>query len=320
MYDLTIVGGGPGGLSAAIYAMRAALKTVLVEKSAPGGQINLSNEVENYPGFEHISGADLSMKLAEHARSYDLDEINDEVAAVEPGLDHHTVRLADGRSLETHAVILATGGSPRKLGIPGEEEYYGRGVSYCAVCDGFFFRGKEVIVVGGGDSACEEALYLAKLASKVYLVHRRDALRASMILQQRVQADCNIEILWNSVLTEIKADAQGVNAVTLQDTRSKELRDKPIDGIFIFIGFVPNNQLVPAGIRLSVDGFVMTDEKCETNIPGIFAVGDLRERYARQIVLAAGDGCLAALAGAHYVETRKAKMADGTCELPADLQ
>jgi thioredoxin reductase (NADPH) len=320
MYDLTIVGGGPGGLSAAIYAMRAAMKTVLVEKSAPGGQINLSNEVENYPGFEHISGAELSMKLAEHARSYDLDEISDEVAAVEPGLGHHTVRLADGRSLQTHAVILATGGSPRKLGIPGEENYYGQGVSYCAVCDGFFFRGKEVIVVGGGDSACEEALYLAKLASKVYLVHRRDALRASMILQQRVKADCNIEILWNSVLTEIKAGDQGVNSVTIQDTQTRQLRDMPIDGVFIFIGFVPNNQLVPAGIRLNSEGFVITDEKCETSIPGIYAVGDLRERYARQIVLAAGDGCLAALAGAHYVETRKAKTAADTCELPASLQ
>ena len=320
MYDLTIVGGGPGGLSAAIYSMRAAMKTVLVEKSAPGGQINLSNEVENYPGFEHISGAELSMKLAEHARSYGLDEISEEVAAVEPGLDHHTVRLADGRSLQTHAVILATGGTPRKLGIPGEEDYYGQGVSYCAVCDGFFFRGREVIVVGGGDSACEEALYLAKLASRVYLVHRRDALRASMILQQRVKADCNIEILWNSVLTEIKAGDQGVDGVTLQDTRTEELRDMPIDGVFIFIGFEPNNQLVPAGIRLNSEGFVITDEKCETSIPGIYAVGDLRERYARQIVLAAGDGCLAALAGAHYVETRKAKTDADACELPAELQ
>jgi thioredoxin reductase (NADPH) len=320
MYDLTIVGGGPGGLSAAIYAMRAAMKTALVEKSAPGGQINLSNEVENYPGIEHISGAELSMKLAEHARSYGLDEINEEVTAVEPGLDYHTVRLDNGRSLQAHAVILATGGSPRKLGIPGEEDYYGQGVSYCAVCDGFFFRGKEVIVVGGGDSACEEALYLAKLASKVYLVHRRNALRASMILQQRVKADCNIEILWNSVLTEIKAGDQGVDSVTLQDTQSGDLRDMPIDGVFIFIGFVPNNQLVPAGIRLNSEGFVITDEKCETSIPGIYAVGDLRERYARQIVLAAGDGCLAALAGAHYVETRKAKADADACELPAELQ
>jgi thioredoxin reductase (NADPH) len=319
MYDLIIVGGGPGGLSAAIYAMRAALKTVLVEKSVPGGQINLSDEVENYPGFKHISGAELSMKFAEHARSYDLEEINETVAAVEPGMDYHTVRLADGKVLQSHAVILATGGSPRKLAIPGEEAHYGKGVSYCAVCDGFFFRGKEVIVVGGGDSACEEALYLAKLAARVYLVHRRDALRASMILQQRVKADCNIEVLWNTVLTEIKAGEQGVNAVTLQDTQTKSQRDMPIDGVFVFIGFVPNNQLVPAGIRLNADGFVIADEKCETSIPGIYAVGDLRERYARQIVLAAGDGCLAALAGAHFVETRKAKTASDACELPAGL-
>ena len=320
IYDLTIVGGGPAGLSAAIYAMRAAMKTVLVEKSAPGGQVNLSDEVENYPGFIHISGAELSMKFAEHARSYDIDEINEEVAAVEPGLDYHTVRLANGKELRTHSVILATGGSPRKLGIPGEEKYYGKGVSYCAVCDGFFFRGKEVVVVGGGDSACEEALYLAKLAAKVYLVHRRDALRASMILQQRVKEDCNIEILWNTVLTEIRAGEQGVNAVTLEDTGTGAQRDMPIDGVFVFIGFVPNNQLVPAGVRQNADGFVITDDTCRTNLTGIYVVGDLRERYARQIVLAAGDGCLAALACAHYVETRKATQNADACELPANLR
>jgi thioredoxin reductase (NADPH) len=319
LYDLVIVGGGPGGLSAGIYAMRAALKTVLVEKGVPGGQVNLSDEVENYPGFIHTSGAELCMKFAEHVRSYGIEERNDEVVAVEPGMAHHTVRLANGQSLKSHAVILSTGGSPRKLEIPGEDELYGKGVSYCAVCDGFFFRGKQVIVVGGGDSACEEALYLAKLASKVSIVHRRDALRASMILQQRVEADCNVEVLWNSVVTEIKADDGGVSRVTLQDTQTGEKRDMPIDGVFIFIGFVPNNQLVPAGTRLNTDGFVITDEKCETHTPGIFAVGDLRERYARQIVLAAGDGALAALAAAHYVETRKAQMGDDACDLPAGL-
>jgi thioredoxin reductase (NADPH) len=319
LYDLIIVGGGPGGLSAGIYAMRAALKTVLIEKGVPGGQINLSDEVENYPGFEHISGAELSMKFAEHARAYGLEEINEAVAAIEPGLEHHTVRLAGGQVLRSHAVILAAGGSPRKLGIPGESEYYGKGVSYCAVCDGFFFRGKELIVVGGGDSACEEALYLAKLASKVYLVHRRDALRASMILQQRVEEDCNIEIVWNSIVTEIKADEAGVNGVILQDTRSQATREMPIDGVFIFIGFVPNNQLVPAGIRMNADGFVVTDDKCETNTPGIYVIGDLRERYARQIVLAAGDGCLASLAAAHYVETQKSQSDDAFCEAPQEL-
>jgi thioredoxin reductase (NADPH) len=318
-YDLIIVGGGPGGMSAGIYAMRAALKTVLVEKGVPGGQVNLSDEVENYPGFEHISGAELSMKFAEHARSYGLEEINDEVAAIEPGLAHHTVRLSSGQVLAAHAVILATGGTPRKLEIPGESEYYGKGVSYCAVCDGFFFRGKEVMVVGGGDSACEEALYLAKLASKVYLVHRRDALRASMILQQRVQEDCNIEVLWNSIVTEIKADNAGVNQVTLQDTQNQDRREMAIDGVFIFIGFEPNNQLVPSGTRLNADGFEVTYDKCETNTPGIYVIGDLRERYARQIVLAAGDGCLAALAAAHYIETQKAQSDGEACEAPAAL-
>lgn len=318
LYDLVIIGGGPGGMAAAIYGMRAAMKAVLVEKSVPGGQINLSDEVENYPGIIHTTGAELSMKFAEHARSYGIEECFDEVAAVEPGLDHHTVRLAGGRTLKTHAVILATGGSPRKLGVPGEDDLYGKGVSYCAVCDGFFFRNKEVIVVGGGDSACEEALYLAKLASKVYLVHRRDALRASMILQQRVAAECNIDVLWNSVVTEIRADRNGVDSVMLQDTRTDEMRRMSIEGVFIFIGFVPNNQLVPVGCRMNAEGFVITDEKCETHIPGIFAVGDLRERFARQIVLAAGDGALAALAAAHYVDGRKARTADETCALPAE--
>lgn len=318
MYDVVIVGGGPGGLSAAIYAMRAALKTVLVEKAVPGGQINLSDSVENYPGFTHIGGAELSMRFAEHARSYGLTEINEEVAAIEPGLEHHTVRLADGRTLAAHAVILATGGTPRKLKVPGEDALYGKGVSYCAVCDGFFFRGKQVIVVGGGDSACEEGLYLAKLAEKVYLVHRRDALRASMILQQRVAAECKMEVVWNSVVSEIKESNGGVSGVRLRDTRNGQERDMPIDGIFIFIGFDPNSQLVPAGVRRSVDGFVLTDDQCSTAIPGIYAVGDLRERYARQIVLAAADGCMAALSAAHYVEGRKAKDAL-SCELPAGL-
>lgn len=319
LYDIVIIGGGAGGLSAAIYAMRAALKTALIEKGIPGGQINLSDEVENYPGFTKISGSELSLKFAEHARDYGIEEINQEVTAIEPGLDFHTIRLADGKTLDTHAVILATGGSPRTLNIPGEKENYGSGISYCAVCDGFFFRGKHVIVVGGGDSACEEGLYLAKLASKVSLVHRRDELRASRILQQRVEADCNMEVLWNSIVTEIKAGENGVDSVTLQDTKTGEKREMPIDGVFIFIGFDPNNELVPAGVKMNADGFVMTDEQCATSIPGIYAVGDLREKYARQIVLSAGDGCMAALSAAHYVETQKARGLDKSCALPSNL-
>jgi thioredoxin reductase (NADPH) len=316
LYDLTIIGGGPGGLSAAIYAMRAALKTVLIEKGVPGGQLNLSDEVENYPGFANISGSELATKFVEHARIYGIEELNNEATVIEPGLEFHKVYTGGGRLIQTHTVILATGGRPRMLNIPGEGKYYGQGVSYCAVCDGFFFRGKNIVVVGGGDAACEEGLYLSKLAAKVYLVHRRDALRASMILQKRVEAECKMEVLWNTVPTEIKADADGVNAVTLKDTRTGEKRDMPIDGVFIFIGFDPNNQLVPAGIRMSPEGFVITNDQCATNIDGIYVVGDLRERFARQIVLAAADGCMAALSAAHYVETRKAKMEDPTCALP----
>jgi thioredoxin reductase (NADPH) len=317
LYDLVIVGGGPGGLSAGIYAMRAALKTVLVEKGVAGGQVTMSDEVENYPGFSHISGAELSMKFAEHAQACDLEVVSDEVTAIEPGLEYHTVRLAGGVVYSTHAVILATGGSPRKLGIPGEDDYYGKGVSYCAVCDGFFFRDKTVIVVGGGDTATEEALYLAKIARKVYIAHRRDAFRASMILQKRVEADCNIEVLWNTVLTEVKADDSGVCGAGLKDTLTGEERSMDLDGVFIFIGFDPNNELVPAGIKKNADGYVVTDEKCETQIPGIFVIGDLREKYARQIVVSAGDGCTAALAAAHLVEMKRSP-AD-VCEAPPSM-
>jgi thioredoxin reductase (NADPH) len=236
---------------------------------------------------------------------------------LEPGLEFHTVKLADGSALQSHAVILATGGNPRKLNIPGEDELYGKGVSYCAVCDGFFFRDKTVAVVGGGDTAAEEALYLAKLAKHVYLIHRRDALRAGALLQQRVKAECKIEILWNSVVTAIKADDSAVSAVDLKDTQTGERRELATDGVFIFIGFNPNNRLVPAGTKMNADGYVVTDDKCETNSPGVYVIGDLREKYARQIVLSAADGCTSALAAAHYVETRKASEA---CELPQELQ
>ena len=305
MYDVVIIGGGPAGLSAAIYAMRAAMKAVIIEKTAPGGQMLLSEEVENYPGIANIGGAELAMNLAEHARSYGIDEITDEVVAIEPGLDHHTVKLAGGRSLATHAVIMSTGGSPRKLKVPGEDANYGRGVSYCAVCDGFFFRNKTVVVIGGGDSACEEGLYLAKLAKQVYLVHRRDELRASKILQERVKAECKMEVLWNSVVSEIKATQDGVTSVVLKDTVNGETREQATDGVFIFIGFEPTTNWCPPASNSILRGFVEANDKCETTIPGIFVVGDLRERYARQIVLAAADGCMAALVSAHYVEIAK---------------
>jgi thioredoxin reductase (NADPH) len=313
IYDLIIVGGGPGGLTAGLYAMRAALKTVLIEKGVTGGQMSLSDEVENWPGTERISGAELSSKFTQHAQSYGLEILTAEVVGIDPGLEHHSVHLSDGASLKAYTVIIGTGGSPRKLNVPGENEYYGKGVSYCGVCDGFFFRNKTVLVVGGGDTAMEEALYLSKLAKHVYIVHRRDAFRASMILQERVKTECKIEVIWNTVLTAIEANEDGVYSVDLQNTMTGEKHKLPTDGVFIFIGFDPNNQLVPAGIKMNANGYVVTDEKCETNIPGIFVIGDLREKFAKQIVISAADGSTAALAAAHYVEKQKAEAA---CVLP----
>jgi len=315
IYDLVIIGGGPGGFSAGVYAMRAALKTVLIEKGAPGGQMTLSGEIENYPGIERIGGPDLSMKFYQHAQAYGLEMRFQEVCEVEPNIDYHLVHLDDGSVLHAYAVILATGGSSRKLGIPGEDKYYGQGVSYCAVCDGFFFRDKIVVVIGGGDSAAEESLYLAKLARQVYLVHRRDSLRACKILQQRIKSECKIEVVWNSVPVEIKAGEQGgVSSIDIRNVRTGEYRNLITDGVFIFVGFSPNNLLVPAGVKMNADGYVITDDKCETNISGLYVIGDLRQKYARQIVVAASDGCTATLAAAHYVENKKAAVTD-SCQL-----
>lgn len=322
LYDLIIVGGGPGGLTAGMYAMRAALKTVLIEKGVPGGQVAITKDVENYPGFIEISGFDLCDKFLQHAKWYGLEMIQQEVVAVEPGLDFHSVRLADGNVLNAYALILAAGGSARRLDVPGEIENFGKGVSYCATCDGFFFRDKLVVVVGGGDTALEDALYLAKITSHVTLIHRRDAFRASRILQQRVMSEPKIEIIFNTVVSEIQSNENGVRAVSLKDTITGDQRELTTDGVFIFVGFSPNNQLVPMGIKVSPSGYVITDAKCETSIPGIFAIGDLRQKYANQIVIAAADGCTAALATAHFVEMKKASDVCRACPaaVPAGSQ
>jgi thioredoxin reductase (NADPH) len=303
--DLIIVGGGPAGLTAGIYAKRAALETVLIEKGVPGGQVAITKGVENYPGFIDISGFDLSDKFLKHAKSYDLEIITREVVAVEPGIDSHSVRLDNGEVLNAHAIIMAAGGKSRKLNVSGETENFGKGVSYCATCDGFFFRDKVVCVVGGGDTALEDSLYLAKITERVYLIHRRDEFRASRILQQRVMAEPKIEIILDTVVTEVKANEDGVRAVALKNVKTGEERELGLEGVFIFAGFSPNNSLVPIGVKTNTTGYVITDMKCETSIPGIFAVGDLRENYANQIVIAASDGCIAALAVARYVEAKK---------------
>lgn len=308
-YEVVIVGGGPAGLTAGLYCKRAGLKTVLFEKGLPGGQIAISKEVENYPGVEGVTGFELTERLVHHAQSFGLEIIREEVTAVSVGGGYgaglHTARLADGSLLHTVALILASGGTMRKLGIPGEAEYLGTGVSYCGTCDGFFFRDKTVVVIGGGDTAVEEAVYLKKLAKTVQLIHRGDTLRASNILQSRLMAEPGIKIIWNTIVTEIKGDGITVTGVSLKNTATGEKGELPTDGVFILIGYSPNNQLIPPEVRMDEQGFVITDGKCETSVPGIFAVGDLRRKFANQIVIAAADGCTAAIAAAHYIEARK---------------
>jgi thioredoxin reductase (NADPH) len=307
MYDVIIIGGGPAGLTAGIYAIRAALKAVLIEKGLPGGQVAITKGVENYPGFIDISGFDLSDKFLQHAKWYGLEIVQQEAAAVEPGIDFHSVRLHNGQVLNAHSIIMAAGGKARRLDVPGEIDNFGKGVSYCATCDGFFFRDKIVCVVGGGDTALEDALYLAKITARVYLIHRRDEFRASRILQQRILLEPQVEIILDTVVTEIKSGEQGVRAVALKNTKTCEQRELEVDGVFIFAGFTPHSELAPVGVETSATGYVLTDDKCETNIPGIFAVGDLRQNYAKQIVIAASEGCIAALAAARYVEERKSQ-------------
>lgn len=304
-YDLLIIGGGPAGLSAGLYAMRAALKTGLIEKGAFGGQVALTKDVENYHGFERISGFDLSEKFLKHTQSYEIELIRAEVKEISPGTECHYVILDDERTLCARAVILATGSSPRKLNVSGEKRYTGHGVSYCATCDGLFFRNQTVVVVGGGNTATEEAIYLAHIAKRVHVVHLEDSLRSSMILQNRLMGECNVELHPSSTVSRIIGDGTNVNSVLVRNVHTEKVQELPTDGVFIFIGLSPNNQLAPSTIRRTPGGHVFTDEKCETSIPGIFAVGDLRHKYANQIAVAVGDGCTGALAAAHYIEMTK---------------
>ena len=312
VHEVIIVGGGPAGLAAGLYCQRAALKAVLFEKGLLGGQIAISKEVENYPGVEGITGFDLAEKMLHHARSFGLRIVQEEVAEVTAGPGLHAVRLANGDRHEAIALILGVGGTMRKLGVPGEAEYLGSGVSYCGTCDGFFFRDRTVVVVGGGDTAVEEALHLSRLARKTFLVHRSSTLKAARLLQDRLLADPGVEVMGNTLIREIKGNGKSVHAVSLENSVTGERGELPTDGVFIFIGYAPNNSLVPPEVRTDEQGFVMTDEKCETSVPGIFAIGDLRKKFANQIVIAAADGSIAALAAAHYVEAQK------TAELASD--
>jgi len=302
MEDLIIIGAGPAGLTAGLYASRARLKTVLLEKLAPGGQILTTDFVENYPGFpEGLSGFELVDRMKRQAENFGLKIEGKEVVRLELTPEKRIV-FTDKEAMETKALILTTGASPRKLGIEGEGLLIGKGVSYCATCDGPFYRDQEVAVIGGGDTAVEEAIFLTKFASRVYLVHRRDELRATKLLQERVKAAEKVTLVWDSVPTRILGQT-GVEGVELKNVKTNEISTLPVEGVFVFIGYNPSNDLL-ADLSLDFDdlGFVKTDDNMETSIPGVFAAGDIRSKLLRQVSTAVGDGATAAFAAERFIE------------------
>ncbi len=301
-YDIVIVGGGPGGLTAGLYGARAERKTVVIEKFMLGGQIANTAEVEDYPGFEMISGAELAQKMADHARKFGLEIVTDEVEEVYVDGDVRVVECTSGDVYRAKTVILSTGGAPNKLGVPGEEEYTGRGVSYCAICDGAFFKGQPIAVVGGGDAACEEGIFLTKFGSKVYIIHRRNQLRAAKIIQSRTFKNDKIEVIWDTVVESINGDGQKVSDLTLKNVKTGEKSTLKVGAVFPFLGFRPNSNVVREALRKDQGGYILTDEKMETSIKGIFAVGDVRHQLVRQITNAVGDGTTAAMAAEKYME------------------
>ena len=300
MYDLVIIGGGPGGLTAGIYAQRANLKTVLLEKMGIGGQICMSDVIENYPGFKCINGIDLMKLFEEQARALGLEVKFAEVMKVVDRGTHKEV-ITSEETISAKAVIISTGARPKRLGVAGEAELIGRGVSFCATCDGFFFKGREVAVIGGGDAALKEGLFLGKIAKKVHLIHRRDAFRAEKITQDKAHADPNFEFHLNKVVDEVKGDAMGVQGLLLSDTVTGEKEELKVDGVFVFVGISPNTTFTD--VEKDDYGFIKTDRLLMTSAMGIFAIGDCRDTPLRQVATAVGDGAFAAFEAQRYVES-----------------
>ena len=301
-YDLIIIGGGAAGLTAGIYGVRSKLKTLLLEKlPLMGGQIVYSEKVENYPGFpEGISGVDLTALMEAQARGLGLEIKTGEVIGVNDDGDIKRV-LCDGEEYLCRAIIIATGASPNRLGVAEEERFIGKGISFCGTCDGFFFKDLEVIVVGGGDTAIDEALYLTRYVKKVYIVHRRNALRATKISQERAFKNDKIEFIWDTVVAKVEGD-KSVEKVVLKNVKTGATWEKPISGIFVFVGIKPNTAFLHETVVLDEQGFIVTNEALETSVPGIFAAGDVRKKILRQLSTAVGDGATAAFAVEKYLE------------------
>ena len=300
-YDVIIIGGGAAGLAASIYAVRAMLKTLVIEKKAVGGQILLTGEIENYPGFpEPVDGPELAALYERQAARFGVEFEYDTVTSLDVAGAVKRVVCEDG-AYTSKAVIIASGGEHNKLGVPGEVEYWGKGVSYCATCDGNFFRGMDVAVIGGGDAAMDEGLYLTRMTSKVTVVHRRDALRASKILQRRAFDNPKMEFVWDTVVEKIEGNGE-VDSMTLKNLKTGEASRVPVQGVFIFIGFHPVNDFMQGAVELDNAGHVVANLQMETSVPGVFVAGDVRQFSDRQLANAVGDGVAAALAAYRYIE------------------
>jgi thioredoxin reductase (NADPH) len=315
-YDIAIIGAGPAGLSAAIYAARGGLKTIVFEKGIVGGQITVTQEVENYPGFyETLSGFELTEAMKKHADKFGTEICEEEVTGL--GLQGLCKVLETSKKIyHAKTLIIATGAHPRKLNVPGEDKFYGKGVSYCATCDGYFYRDKVVAVVGGGDSAVEEAIFLSRFAQKVYIIHRRNELRAVEIIQQRAFENPKIELILNSEVQEISGD-QFVEKLVLYDKQTHKHRNLKTDGLFIYVGILPNNELIESRVELDEQGFALVDDSMHTNIPGIYAAGDIVSKKLRQVITAAADGAIAAWSAEKWITVNQDEEVDlKTCELP----
>jgi thioredoxin reductase (NADPH) len=300
-HQVTIIGSGPAGLTAAVYAARANLEPLVIEgviEGGPtGGQLTLTTDVENFPGFaDGIMGPELILQMRAQAERFGTTFVTEDIVKANVEQRPFTLETASGNVISTDALLVATGAKPRRLEIPGEDELWGAGVSACATCDGFFFRDQHVVIVGGGDSAMEEATFLTKFASKVTVVHRRDELRASKIMQERAFANDKIEFVWNAIPTEVKGADGKVSSLTLKDTQTGEVSDFPCDGLFLAIGHIPNTWLFDGTLETDDDGYLIVDEPSTyTNVPGVFACGDVMDHTYRQAVTAAGTGCRAAI-------------------------
>ncbi|MES9682814.1 thioredoxin-disulfide reductase [Bacillus sp. AFS001701] len=307
IYDVVIIGAGPAGMTAAVYTSRANLSTLMMERGIPGGQMANTEEIENYPGFDSILGPDLSNKMFDHAKKFGAEYAYGDIKEIIDGKEYKTI-IAGKKEYKARAIIISTGAEYKKIGVPGEQELGGRGVSYCAVCDGAFFKDKELVVIGGGDSAVEEGVYLTRYASKVTIVHRRDQLRAQKILQDRAFANEKISFIWNSTIKEVNGTDGKVSSVTLVDTQNGEETEFKTDGVFIYIGMLPlTKPFLSLGIT-NENGYIETNDVMETKVPGIFAAGDVREKTLRQVVTATGDGSIAAQAVQHYIEELKEEL------------